>query len=313
MSNQSKLQKKNTTQKLVIGISSRALFDLEVSHTVYMEKGLEAYRCYQIKNEDKLLQPGEGMSLVKRLLKLNDYLTTHEIEVILLSRNSADTGLRIFNSIKQYGLNIIRAAFCGGSNPLAYIKPFNCHLFLSADEKDVRKVLAANMAAAKLWPHNEQNKENKDELRIAFDGDSVLFSDESEQIFQKQGLEAFFKNEEASAKTPLPVGPFHEFLSMLHTIQQDCSENCPIRTALVTARSAPAHERVIRTLRSWDIRLDEALFLGDLEKGEFLKAFNADIFFDDQVKNCHSSKNQSILTAHVPYGVMNNNKPMDKN
>ncbi|MBE8215285.1 MAG: 5'-nucleotidase [Endozoicomonadaceae bacterium] len=294
--------------KLIIGISSRALFDLETSHEIYMKQGLEAYRCYQIENEDRLLLPGQGISLVKRLLNLNQYLTTHQVEVILLSRNSADTGLRIFNSIKQYGLNIIRAAFCGGSNPLKYIKPFNCHLFLSADEKDVREALAANCAAAKLFSQDNQQKSEHSELRIAFDGDAVLFSDESERIFQQKGLDAFFKNEEQSANKPLPVGPFQPFLSILQKIQQAAADHCPIRTALVTARSAPAHERVIRTLRSWDIRLDEALFLGDLEKGEFLKSFHADIFFDDQVRHCQSANQQDILSAHVPYGVSNEKK-----
>lgn len=299
-------------KKLVIAISSRALFNLEESHRVFTQEGLEVYRRYQIENEEVALEPGEAMPLAQRLLKLNDVLQDHQVEIILLSRNSADTGLRIFNSIRDYGLNIVRAAFCGGASPLSYVSAFNCHLFLSADANDVRDVLAVGVGAAQLWPREERNEKFSDELRIAFDGDAVLFSDEAERIYQEQGLAAFSDYECSEAHTPLLGGPFKPFLNILQNIQVECGEHCPIRTALVTARSAPAHERVIRTLRSWNIRLDEALFLGGLEKGAFLKAFDADIFFDDQLGHCYSAYRHKIATGHVMHGVTNEKKSSDK-
>ena len=299
-------------KKLVVAISSRALFNLEESHRVFIEEGLEAYRKYQIKNEDNTLEPGEAMPLVKRLLKLNDVIQDHQVEVILLSRNSADTGLRIFNSIRDYGLDIVRAAFCGGASPLSYISAFNCHLFLSNNADDVRGSLAVGTGAAQLWSGTGRDEKFSDELRIAFDGDAVIFSDESERIYQEKGLDAFSDNERYEAHTPLLGGPFKPFLKILQNIQIECGEKCPIRTALVTARSAPAHERVIRTLRSWNIRLDEALFLGGLEKGEFLKAFDADIFFDDQFGHCYSAYQQKIVTGHVVHGVKNESKNSGK-
>ena len=291
--------------KLVIAISSRALFNLEESHNVFIEQGLDAYSQYQIDNEDTVLEPGEAFTLVQRLLKLNDRLRDHKVEVILLSRNSADTGLRIFNSIREYGLDIVRAAFCSGSKPESYVTAFNCHLFLSADAEDVKNILAAGTGAARLLPITQANEQASDELRIAFDGDAVLFSDDAEKIYQEHGLEAFATSESNSAYVPLPGGPFKPFLNMVQRIQKECGRDCPIRTALVTARSAPAHERVIRTLRSWNIRLDEALFLGGLDKGIFIKAFAADIFFDDQVNHCHSAHSHHISTGHVPHGVTN--------
>jgi len=296
---------KTLENKLVIAISSRALFNLEESHAVFINEGLEAYRRYQIENEDVTLEPGEAMPLVKRLLKLNDYLQENKVEVVLLSRNSADTGLRVFNSIRDYGLNIVRAAFCGGVSPIAYVSAFNCHLFLSTDGDDVRNTLSAGVGAAQLWPRSTRDEKFSHELRVAFDGDAVLFSDEAERVYQEKGLKAFVDSEINAAKTPLSGGPFKPFLSMLHKIQSECENECPIRTALVTARSAPTHERVIRTLRSWGIRLDEAVFLGGLEKSAFIKAFDADIFFDDQVGNCRSVHNEKIAVGHVKHGVVN--------
>ncbi len=299
-------------KKLVIAISSRALFDLEESHYVFEREGLDAYRKYQIANEDQTLAPGEAMPIVQRLLNLNSMLNEYQVEVILLSRNSADTGLRVFNSIKEHDLDIIRAAFCGGESPLSYVSAFDCHLFLSVDGKDVQDVLSTGVAAAQLWPRTDRTESDVDELRIAFDGDAVLFSDDSERIYQEQGLQAFAENEKSKANNPLPGGPFKPFLSMLQKIQAECGDLCPIRTALVTARSAPAHERVIRTLRSWNIRLDQALFLGGLNKGPFLKAFNADIFFDDQRTHCDSAYQQDITTGHVLHGITNE-KTSEKN
>lgn len=290
------------SHKLRIGISSRALFNLDESNHVFETRGLEEYAQYQIDHENDILAPGVAFNLVHKLLKLNQH--GDFVEVILLSRNSADTGLRIFNSITHYELNITRAAFTGGQSPYRYVQAFGSHLFLSANHNDVVDALNAGCAAATILPSSGSSATHE-ELRIAFDGDAVIFSDEAERIFQQQGLEAFSKNEQASANTPLPGGPFKGFLNALQNIQKHFSRSdCPIHTALITARQAPAHERVIRTLRSWDIRLDEALFLGGLSKSEFLKAFGADIFFDDQQKHCQDAR-EHVTTAHVPNGIIN--------
>lgn len=291
--------------KLVVAISSRALFDLDESHCIYEMEGLDAYRDYQIANEENVLQPGDAFPLVKKLLAINKLLPGEpKVEVILLSRNSSDTGLRVFNSIEHWQLPITRAAFSGGKSPYKYLASFGAQLFLSTNTEDVRNALDAGFAAASILPSNKSNTES-DELRIAFDGDAVLFSDESEKIFQDSGLEAFANNEKKAAHNPLSGGPFKAFLEALHQLQSDFEEGaCPIRTALVTARSAPAHERVIRTLRAWNIRLDECLFLGGLDKAEFLRSFGADVFFDDQEGHCKSAS-QHVAAGHVLHGISN--------
>jgi len=291
--------------KLVIAISSRALFDLDESHQVFEREGLEAYSKYQIAHEDAVLPPGDAFQMVEKFLNINQQLEgCPRVEVILLSRNSADTGLRIFNSINHYGLNITRAAFTGGESPYRYIAPFNGHLFLSTDARDVRHAIEHGVAAATLLTSSRQQSETG-QLRFAFDGDAVLFSDEAERVYKGQGLDAFAKSERESAKTPLSGGPFKSFLAALHGLQNEFkSGECPIRTALVTARSAPAHERVIRTLRAWNIRIDESLFLGGLSKGQFLKAYGADVFFDDQQSHCQSARDH-VATGHVPNGIAN--------
>ncbi len=293
--------------KLVIAISSRALFNLDDSHQVYQDEGLAAYAQYQIDREDEVLKPGEAFPMVQKLLRINERLQGEpRVEVLLLSRNSADTGLRVFNSIEHYGLKITRAAFSGGESPYRYVSAFGCHLFLSTDAEDVRSALENGVAAATLMSSSSPHGDDGSPLKFAFDGDAVLFSDESEQIYKAQGLEAFTENEKSSAKQPLTGGPFKAFLSALHGLQAEFAPTeSPIRTALVTARSAPAHERVIRTLRAWNIRIDESLFLGGLEKGEFLKAYGADVFFDDQQLHCDSA-GQHVATGHVPHGVANN-------
>lgn len=293
------------TRKLVLAISSRALFDLSDSHSVFEAEGLEAYSRYQIEHENDVLKPGDAFYIVKKLLRLNELLDGEpRVEVILLSRNSGDTGLRVFNSIEHYGLSISRAAFCGGESPYRYVSAFGCHLFLSTHADDVRHALDHGIAAATLMP-SQALAEHGDQLRFAFDGDAVLFSDESERIYKQQGLQAFAANERAEAKTPLSGGPFKAFLSALQSLQKEFGDDqMPIRTALVTARSAPAHERVIRTLRAWDVRLDESLFLGGLDKGAFLKAYGADVFFDDQKSHCESARSH-VATGHVPHGIAN--------
>jgi len=258
---------------LVIAISSRALFNLEDSHRVFEEEGLDAYQRYQISKEDQPLEPGDAFLLVQKLLGLNDLLEESPVQVILLSRNSADTGLRIFNSIQHYQLDITRAAFSGGDSPYRYISAFN--------------------------------ETPNEKLKIAFDGDAVLFSDDSEKIFKNNGLHAFTENERESANEPMSGGPFKPVLAVLQQIQNGFPPGeSPLRTCLVTARAAPAHERVVRTLRAWNIRIDESLFLGGLDKGEFLRAFDADVFFDDQESHCESARNH-VATGHVPHGVSN--------
>lgn len=293
------------SEKLVIAISSRALFDLDESHRVFEEQGIEAYLKYQIAHENEVLNAGVAFHLVKKLLALA-HPTTHErlVEVILLSRNSADTGLRVFNSIQHHELPITRAVFTNGETPYKYVNAFGADLFLSAHGEDVAGALAAHCAAATLLPSQAKYHEAS-QIRLAFDGDAVLFSDEAEKVFQTQGLDAFRASEAQAAQKPLQEGPFKGFLKALQRIQNLFPAGlCPLRTALVTARDAPAHERVINTLRAWDIRIDEALFLGGLPKGEFLKAFAADIFFDDQQGHCHLAS-KHVATGHVPHGIVN--------
>jgi len=305
-SNQENVLKMDTGGKpLIVAISSRALFDLDESHAVFESQGLEAYAEYQISRENEILQPGEAFQLVRKLLALNSSVPRHQgVEVILVSRNSADSGLRIFNSIEHHGLDIQRAVFTNGESPFRYMKAIGTGLFLSGHADDVRQALRAGFAAAMILP-GAKHRPDGEQLRIAFDGDAVLFSDEAEKVYQAEGLEAFSKQEKLRAETPLPDGPFKPLMQALQDIQSAYPiEDNPIRTALVTARSAPAHKRVILTLSKWGIRIDEALFLGGKPKGPFLEAFGADIFFDDQQVHCESAR-QHVTTAHVPNGVQN--------
>ena len=282
---------------LKIGITSRALFDLDSSHLIFMNNGLEAYKEHQIVKEDCPLEPGQAFSLVRKLLNLNTKFSGKKlVEVFLLSRNTADTGLRIFNSIQHHGLDIRKAAFCGGNSPHIYAKSFGAHLFLSTEFEDCKSSINSGIASARVMP-SRFSKVDNEILKVAFDGDSVIFSEESQKIFDKSGLEAFNKNEKNLADNPLSGGPFKSFLRELYKVQQIFpKDECPIRIALVTARSAPSHERVIKTLREWKIRVDESLFLGGMDKTSFLKDFGADIFFDDQIENCKSA------SLHVPTG-----------
>lgn len=292
---------------LIVAISSRTLFDMEDSHALFEREGIDAYAQFQRSHEDDLLAPGVAFPLVRKLLALNEGAPPEapRVEVILISRNSADSGLRIFNSIAHHGLAIKRAAFSNGAPPFPYIRPFNADLFLSANAEDVRSALAAGVAAATLLP-SRAPQQRHDQLRIAFDGDAVIFGDEGERVSREGGLAAFTEHERNHAGEPLSGGPFRGFLDALHRLQQafPTGLDAPIRTALVTARSIPAHERVIRTLREWGIRLDEALFLGGRSKGPFLEAFGADIFFDDSEHNIASARDH-VAAGHVPHGIAN--------
>jgi len=297
---------------MVIGVSSRALFDLTRENGIFEREGLEAYCRYQVEHEQEILPPGPGFGLIRSILKLNEYAETGNlVEVIIMSRNSPDTSLRVFNSIKHYGLPITRAVLASGASLAPYLTAFKTDLFLSAYEDDVQCAIDSGIAAGIIC--TEYNKviafqgdaytgaAMDCQIRIAFDGDAVLFSDESERIFREKGLHAFEENEEKNAGRPLEEGPFASFLRKLSDLQNELGrEKCPIRTALVTARSAPAHERVIRTLRSWNVRVDEAFFLGGLNKKEFLRAFGAQIFFDDQTVHT-ASASQAVPAARVPY------------
>ncbi len=311
----------NTPRLLTVAVTSRALFDLEEGHALFEREGVEAYAAYQREHEDDVLKPGVAFPVVRKLLALNEGapLETPRVEVILLSRNSADTGLRIFNSIQHYGLGIVRATFTAGEPTWPYVKPFGTDLFLSANPESVRRALVHGIAAATILPRGPgevsaaaatDTGRPPAQLRIAFDGDAVIFGDEGERISREHGVEAFGRHEREHAHAPLSGGPFRSFLSALHALQAafPAGAEAPIRTALVTARSAPAHERVIRTLREWGVRLDEALFLGGRHKGPFLDAFGADIFFDDSQHNIDSAR-PHVAAGHVPHGVANDPVP----
>lgn len=291
--------------KLVVGVSSRALFDLTYENTIYESDGVEAYCSYQIEHEDELLRPGPGFPLIKALLNLNNLPGKEgSVEVIIMSRNSPDSSLRVFKAIEHYGLNITRAVLASGASLAPYLTAFKTDLFLSAYEDDVQSAIDSNIAAGIICTEGLQTYDCDHQIRqirIAFDGDAVLFSDESERIYQEQGLEAFEDNERRNANNPLKAGPFAKFLSTLSGLQNEFpGEEAPIRTALVTTRCAPAHERVIRTLRAWNVRIDEVFFLGGIRKKDVLQAFGAHIFFDDQ--SVHTEPASEVVpAARVPY------------
>lgn len=299
--------------RLVIGISTRALFDLHRENQIFETEGVEAYSRYQIEHENDILDPGPGFTLIKALLSLNRKEdSNNRVEVVLMSKNSPDISLRIFHSIEHYGLDITRAFFLSGAPMAPYLTAFRTDLFLSACEEDVQAAIRAGIAAGIICGEGQHYRENNEngQIRIAFDADAVLFSDEAERIYQKQGLEAFENSERQKAAEPLCAGPFARFLHTLSNLQKEYAPGeSPIRTALVTARSAPCHERVIRTLRAWDVRIDEACFLGGVTKRDVLSAFGAQIFFDDQ--QVHTGPAAEVVpSARVP--VISGQKSDDK-
>ncbi|WP_374674774.1 5'-nucleotidase [Ideonella sp.] len=285
--------------RLVVALSSRALFDFEEENRLFEAGDDRAYMQLQLQRLELPAQPGVAFSLARKLLAFNTRPDAPRVEVVILSRNDPASGLRVFRSAKHYGLAIERGAFTRGASPWRYLRPLGATLFLSAHLPDVRQALDAGVPAAQVYPHSARASEaHPDELRIAFDGDAVLFSDEAERIFQDQGLDAFQRHEVSRAATPLPPGPFKPLLEALHRLQRsdDNGDGVRIRTALVTARSAPAHERAIRTLMDWQIEVDEAIFLGGLPKGPFLREFEPDFFFDDQTGHIDNA------APHVPAG-----------
>lgn len=296
---------------LTIAVSSRALFDLTEENKIFEEEGQAAFDQYQRDHEAAPLKPGPAFHLVRKLLALNTGtgFARDKVEVVLISRNSADAGIRVMNSVEHHKLDIERAVFTKGTERFKYAKAFGAQLFLSANPEDVRQALEGNLAAATLLPYTSQAESRHEEIRIAFDGDAVLFSDEAERVTQTQGLAAFIASERHLANQPLSAGPFKQFLESLAELQRtlDASSLSKIKIALVTARGAYSYERVLRTLRGWGIQLDEIVFAGGLAKGPFLEVFGADMFFDDTRKNCDSAQ-EYVATGHVPHGVMNEKK-----
>ncbi len=292
--------------KLVVAISSRALFDFEEENRVFESDGEGAYIALQYARLDVPAREGVAFPLVKKLLAFNTPAQSR-VEVVVLSKNDPVSGLRVFRSAKQAGLGIERGVFTRGRNPYHYLDSLKANLFLSANEQDVIGALEAKVPAARVYPESAQAaSRHADEVRIAFDGDAVLFSDEAERVYQRDGLDAFTKHEALRALQPLPPGPFKPLLEALHRLQAAAGTDVPVRvrTALVTARSAPAHERAVRTLMEWNIAVDEAMFLGGLDKGAFLKAFEPDFYFDDQRGHVDSAR-LHVAAGHVPFGVAN--------
>jgi len=290
--------------KLVVAISSRALFDFEEENQVFEESDDRRYRALQLERLDIPAKPGVAFSLVRKLLAFNDE-SAQRVEVVILSRNDPVSGMRVFRSAQHYGLPIQRGAFTRGEPPWRYLRPLNANLFLSAHLSDVRSALEAGVPAAQVYPHSARATDaHPHEVRIAFDGDAVLFSDEAERVYQTHGLDAFQAHERDNAAQPLSDGPFKPLLAALHRLQQEGTPAMRIRTALVTARSAPAHERAIRTLMDWDVEVDEAMFLGGLAKGDFLREFEPDFFFDDQAGHCESAA-VAGPAGQVLFGVRN--------
>ncbi|MBI5254991.1 MAG: 5'-nucleotidase [Burkholderiales bacterium] len=291
--------------RLVIALSSRALFDFEDENRVFEAHDDRAYMQLQLQRLEQPARPGVAFSLVRKLLAFNQPEATR-VEVVILSRNDPVSGLRVFRSCQHYGLPIERGVFTRGESPWRYLRPLAARLFLSANEADVRSALDAGVPAARVLPHSARASDaHPRELRIAFDGDAVLFSDEAERVYQRDGLDAFQAHERSQAATPLPPGPFKPLLDALQQLQQAADPaGMRIRTALVTARSAPAHERAIRTLMDWHIEVDEAMFLGGLPKGEFLREFEPDFFFDDQTRHVDSAA-PHVPAGHVAAGVSN--------
>jgi 5'-nucleotidase len=289
--------------QLVVAISSRALFDFEEENRHFEAADDGAYMALQLSRLTEPAPPGVAFELVRKLLAFNE--PGHaRVQVVILSRNDPASGLRVFRSAQHYGLAIERGVFTRGRAPWQYLRPLQANLFLSANEADVRAALAASVPAARVLPHAARGSHaHPDELRIAFDGDAVLFSDEAEQVFQQAGLDAFHAHEVRHALTPLPAGPLKPLLVALHHLRAQDSP-IHIRTALVTARSAPAHERAIRTLMGWGIEVDEAMFLGGLPKGIFLREFEPDFFFDDQTGHIDNAA-PHVPAGHVATGVMN--------
>ena len=298
-------------EKLVIAVASSALFSLDEADAVFREEGLRAYRKYQREHENDILAPGIAFPFVRRFLELNTIFPDRQpVEVVLLSRNDSDTGMRVFNSIEHYRLGIIRAAFTRGNSPFRYIPAYNVSLFLSANEADVNEAIGKGYPAGRVLPGAAEDNEADTELRIAFDFDGVIADDSAEKIYKTEGIEAFYDSETANAETaisPGPLGDLFRKLGNLRTLEDEREEHDPdyrrfLKTSIVTARSAPAHRRVITTLRSWHISVDEIHFLGGMDKGRILATLKPHIFFDDQQHPHLDAARKFTPSVHIPFG-----------
>lgn len=292
------------SELLVVAISSSALFDCRREHEIFQTRSVEEYVAYQIAHENEPLEPGTAFPLIRAMLRLNRLSPDQRlVEVVVLSHMAPEAGLRVMNSIEHHELDITRAAFTGGEPVARYLQPYHVKLFLSRDEEDVKEALELGFAAGLLYDPPANGDAELDQLRIAFDGDAVIFSDESERVYQRDGLEAFQAHERQKALKPLPEGPFALFLRAIAKIQKNHMAQLvgvpPIRTALVTARGGPAHKRVILTLRAWEVKIDEMYFLGGVTKEQVLAKFRPHIFFDDQ--DAHGSPASKLVpSARVP-------------
>jgi 5'-nucleotidase len=300
--------------KLVIGVASSALFDLSESHQVYLDKGPDEYREYQEAHIDQILPRGVAFPFIRRFLNINRHFPNEApVEVVLFSRNSPETGLRVMRSIAHYGLDITRASFMSGQSPYSYLPAFNVSLFLSANEEDVKNALAADYPAGLVLPSQIVDDEADDELRVAFDFDGVIADDESEAVFKREGIDVFHAHETLHAARPHQPGPLAEMfqkLALMQRLQERAQQRDPsykkiVRIAIITARSAPAHERVVTTLKSWGVSADETFFLGGMDKARVLSVFRPHIFFDDQLTHLKSSPGGTIPMVHVPFGIAN--------
>jgi 5'-nucleotidase len=300
-------------EKFVVALASSALFDLTESDRVFRERGEEEYRRYQREHEEDVLSPGVAFPFVRRLLSLNGSdPNDRPVEVILLSRNDPDTGLRVFNSIAHHKLAISRGAFVTGRRPYRYMPAFNASLFLSANEEDVRAAIGDGRPAGQVLGASLEDDPTDPELRIAFDFDGVLASDEAERVNQERGLQHFLDHESENAPLPLEPGPLKRLLEEMarlqhlerQRVQRDSNYTPKIRTAIMTSRNAPAHRRLVTTLRSWGITADETLLLGGLDKNRVLEVFRPHMFFDDQ--RTHAMPAAAVApSVHVPFGVRN--------
>jgi len=293
-------------QVLTVAVSSRALFHIGDGDEIFQTQGREAFNAYMREKEHVPLRPGPAFGLVKKLLALNanDGSPRTRVEIILMSRNSTDAGLRVMESVRHYGLPIEQAVFCAGGDRPAYALAMGAHLFLSTSPDDVKMAINAGLAAATMMPSETPEDQCDPTIRIAFDGDSVLFSSEADEVFRAEGLDRFRESEVLNAKIPLGAGPFKGFLEALCLLQKGFSgDTCPVKLALVTARGMPAHARVIHTLRAWGVVVDVAIFAGGKPKGPLLRAFGADVFFDDTHKNVDSGRSHAITSCHVPFGT----------
>lgn len=300
-------------EKLVIGVASSALFRLDESDAVFRRDGLAAYRQYQREHQSDVLEKGIAFPFIRRFLKFNElFPEIHPVEVVLLSHNDPDTGQRVFNSIRHYKLDITRAAFTSGGSPFIYIPAYNVTLFLSANGEDVKNASEQGFAAGQVLDSRAMDNESDDQLRIAFDFDGVLADDSAELVYKVGGIDKFYASEEKKAELPLPAGPLAPLLAKLAKLrdledrreQEDPGYKRFLHTSIITARSAPADARIVATLRSWNIVVDQTFLLGGMDKGRILSVLKPHIFFDDQKPHLTSSSPFSP-SVHVPFGVLN--------